>query len=77
MTPDTIPFAELGVGVAAISVILFIVKAFLAHLKAKDEKFTETINNHINHSTAAIEKVVASNNRLSETLNRVLDKLAK
>jgi len=75
MPTEAIPFAELGVGVASIAVILFIVKAFLSHLKAKDEKFTETVNNHINHSTAVNEQMVASNNKLGETLNRVLDKL--
>ena len=50
-------------------------RAFLKHLKCKDAAFTQTINNHLTHSTEIHEKLVASNEKLAIVIARIENKL--
>ena len=63
-----IPFAELGVAGAAIGTLGWVVKSFLSHLREKDTKFTETINNHLTHSTKTQERLKSAIDKLHEKL---------
>lgn len=66
---------DLGISGAMLAVLVWIVKAFLSHLKNKDEVFSSTINNHLTHDLEAKEKLIASNERLSEAIGRLENKL--
>jgi len=70
-----IPLAELGVVGAAIGALVWVVRAFLSHLKEKDSKFTETINNHMAHDTKAKERLAASHDKLVVSIDKLHDKL--
>ena len=71
---EGLPFTELGVAGVAIGTLGWVVKAFLAHLKGKDESFTKTINNHIAHDTEAKEKQTTAFNDLTKSLNKLESK---
>jgi len=63
-----IPISELGTIGLAIATLGWVVKAFLAHLKTKDEVFTKTINNHLTHSVETQERLVNAVNRLHDKI---------
>ena len=50
---------------------------FIKHINDKDEKFSKVIENHINHSIVANEKIVASHNQLADIIRRLADRLNK
>lgn len=68
-------FLDLGISGAMIIALLWIVRAFLAHLVKKDETFSLTINNHLSHSLEAQTKLEASHNKLSDAITRLEEKL--
>jgi len=63
-----IPYSELGTVGLAIVTLGWVVKAFLSHLKTKDELFTKTINNHISHSIETQERLVSAVDKLHSKL---------
>ena len=65
---ESFPITEVGVAVTAVGTLYWVVKAFLKHLSKKDEVFTNTINNHLTHSTAAQVS-------LKEAVDKLHDKL--
>lgn len=65
---EIMQFLDLGAIGAMLVVLVWIVKAFLSHLKSKDEIFSETINNHL-HDDAELK------GKLVEILNKVEKKL--
>ena len=70
-----LPLTELGALGALIAALVWIVRAFLAHLKEKDTKFTEIISNHLSHDTKAKERLAASHDKLVITIDKLHDKL--
>ena len=75
MFVNGLPFLEYGVAVAAIGALVIVIRAFLKHLKCKDQQFTEVISNHLQHSTETHEKLIASNEKLSDAITRFENKL--
>lgn len=69
------PFLELGATGALIGALIWIVRAFLAHLKIKDEKFTEIITNHLTHSTKVQAEIRDSNRDLTGAIRELKEKL--
>ena len=69
-----LPITELSIALASVSAIGWIVRAFLQHLRQKDETFTNTINNHLHDDMVVKERLVNSNENLSKVIQRVLDK---
>ncbi len=69
---ENLPLQEYGVAIVAVIAMVWIVRAFLKHLKEKDASFTTVIQNHINHSTAVQEKLTASNQKLIDVIERKL-----
>jgi len=65
---------QYGIAGVAIGGMIWLVKAFLAHLKNKDTLFTETINNHMKHAEESHTKQEASNLALADAINRIIDK---
>ncbi len=63
-----IPISELGTIGLAIATLGWVVKAFLGHLKTKDELFSKTINNHLTHSIEAQERLTSAVDKLSQKL---------
>ena len=68
-------FLDLGITGAMLAVLIWIVKAFLAHLKNKDAVFSQVISNHLEHSLVAQTKLEASHNKLSDAISRLEEKL--
>ena len=78
--------AQYGVASLAIAglvyVSIFLVKAFLAHMKQREEamavmqtEFTSTVRNHFSHSAEVLTELRGSNDRMVEALNRLEAKL--
>ena len=79
---EQLPLAEYGVALGAIVALVVIVVKFLAHLEKKDKTFTEVITNHLDDAKIVNEKLVASNDRiagshdrLESAISRLLEKL--
>ena len=79
---EQIPLAEYGVGLGAIVALVFIVVKFLVHLEKKDKTFTEVITNHLDDAQRVNEKLIASNDKISVshdrlelTISRLIEKL--
>jgi len=72
---ENLPLTEYTIAGIAIGAIVWLVKAFLSHLKNKDIIFTETINNHMNHVAESNVKLEASHSKLSEAITRLIEKL--
>lgn len=85
----TLPLAEYGVAIFAIGTSFLIVRAyiksnrekddkFISFMEKKDTSFTGVINNHLSEEKALKEQLIASNNSLAkshERLEKVMDKV--
>lgn len=74
---NELPIAEYGALGLMIGALVLIIRAFLKHLKCKDQIFTETIQNHIHEDVEIKEKLISSHDKLSEVINRLINKLDK
>ena len=79
---ELIDYISGGITVTAVSALVIVITKFLQHLALKDDQFTTTINNHIQHDTEVKEKLIESNIKISEShirlegaINRLVDKL--
>ena len=72
---ENLPIAEYTVAAVAIIALVWVVRAFLSHLKKKDEVFTNTINNHLHTSVETQQKLIGSHDKLSDVIERLLNKL--
>lgn len=77
-------WTELGVAMATLAILFFVVKYFCKALSDKDasmnkmvESFSTTINNHIVHEIAQREKETTAINRLNETIEKLIIKIEK
>lgn len=59
-----IPLTDIGV----IAALVFLVIAFLRHLKNKDERFVDVISNHMNDSTKAQTELTDAIKGLTDSL---------
>ena len=66
---NEINFLEYGVAGGAITALIILVRYFLQHIEKKDRLFSETVNNHLTHSTAVQEKLCSSVDKLCDKLN--------
>ena len=76
--------SELGVGIASLLILWFVVKYFIKTIEHKDvqiEKmvasFNKTINNHIVHQTAAAKKETEALNHLTSAITALIMELKK
>ena len=67
---ESLPLGEMSVAVTAIVALALIVKYFLHHLTKKDEAFTKTINNHLQHASTSNEKMAGALERLADKLDK-------
>ena len=78
---------QLGVSGVVLAILFFIVRWFVQHITTKDqrlyditEKFNETVSNHIDHSTKAMEKLgeqLLSMRGSLDTNNKIVNRLYK
>ena len=74
--PET-PFLEYGVAIASMGVLAFVVQKFLKHLEKKDADFTAVISNHLSSSKQVTEQLIASNNKMSVSHERLESAITK
>ena len=74
---DITAFSQLGIGLATLLILWFVVRYFIETLTRKDEyiakivdNFTVTIANHIAHETAAQNKTSKALDGLTKAINR-------
>lgn len=79
---NELPLAEYGVAIFSIATMGIMLYTFLKHLSKKDDNFTTTvkdfnviITNHLSEDKEIKEKLIASNNSLEKTLDRIANKL--
>jgi hypothetical protein len=66
---------ELGIGIGALCIVALIVKYFLQAMKDSREDFCKLMSNHIEHNTAAIDKLGEVINRNTEVLSKLSKKM--
>ena len=79
---QNLPLAEYGIALSSIVALVFIVGKFLKHLEGKDKSFTDVINNHLNDAKSVSERLIAANDKMSASherlegaINKLVDKL--
>ena len=72
---DVSAFSQLGIGVATLVILWFVVKYFIEALTKKDvyiekivDNFSTTMNNHIDHETKAWEAAKSSQEKTTSAL---------
>ena len=66
-----------GIAVALILAIVYLVKWFIKAGEKKDEIFTQVMGNHVNHNTKTLTQLndtIKGNTRILERVERRLDK---
>ena len=75
--PENLPIAEYGVAIASMLVLGFVVRLFVSHVDKKDEKFTNVISNHLQHSTESQQKLSSAIDQNTQATVRLSDKIDK
>jgi len=68
---ESIPFAEYGIALSSIILLVIVIRIFIKHIEKKDDTFTDVINNHLSEAKEVNEKLVSSNNALSKSHERL------
>jgi hypothetical protein len=81
---DIQTFSQLGMGMATLLILWFVVKYFIDTLGKKDDyikeivkEFHTTINNHITHQTEQAKKETAALRSLTRAINTLVKKIEK
>ena len=85
---EQVPFAEYGVAIFAIGALVFVIRAFLknakdkdivftTYMKKKDEAFSSVINNHLNDAAKINREMIASNQSLAKSHERLEGAIVK
>lgn len=78
---DIASFSQLGIGVATLAILWFVVKYFIEALTKKDdyiskiiEDFNAAINNHMKHETDAFNNLVKVIDKLTKRIDKTTKK---
>lgn len=74
---NDLPLAEYGVAIFTIGALVFVIMKFLKHMQKKDEAFSYVINNHLSEDKEVKEKLVASNQALAKSHERLEGAIVK
>ena len=77
MPEDLSIFKEVGIGLGALVIFLYMVKYFLAAQKEQREDFCLLMSNHIEHNTAAIIKLDETLEKNTQVLTQISVRLEK